>query len=246
MPATSYVKRIEVNGPNGAGLADWPAMDPADLVSGQPVQRGHLYDEDDATGYSVGVWDCTAFVDQPGPYPEDEFMLLLAGTVEMLMPDGSEVTVKAGEAFVIPKGLECQWKMPQTVRKIFMILDGATPANTDNATLHRVTVPSLDVGDPVTSGTLATRTTHFQNHDSRMCVYTDTFAGTQRALAPNTGRHIIHVLHGEVSFSDDAANHFIQGESLYLLPGHSLTWRVAAGTRLLISTCHLPDGSPTP
>lgn len=243
MPATSHIQRIEVSGTNGAGLSDWPTMDPANLISGKPVQRGHLYDEEDDTGYSVGIWDCTAFIDQSGPYPEDEFMFLLEGTVEMVMPDGSQVTVNTGEAFVIAKGFECQWKMPNTVRKIFMILDGETPADTDNAALHRITVPSLDVPDRVPSGALATRTTYFQNHDSRMSVYTETYPEAQRAPAPNAGRQLIYVLHGDVTFYDEPASHFVEGESLYLHPDHSLTWNVAAGTRLLISTCHLPDGS---
>ena len=245
MPPTNHIKGIELNGPNGVGLTSWPAMNLAGLVSGEPVQKGHLYDEDENVGYSVGIWDCTAFVDQPGPYPEDEFMLLLTGTVEMLMPDGSKVTINAGQEFVIPKGLECQWKMPNTVRKIFMILDGAMPTDSDNTSSHRITVPSLDAPDAMTSSALVTRTTHFQNHDSRMRVYTETFAQAQSAPAPNEGRQLIHVLKGDVTFSDDINSHFKQGESYYLLPGHSLKWTVAADTHLLISTCYLADVSPT-
>lgn len=233
------VIRIEIDGPKGLGLTDWPAMNPADLVSGQPVQRGHLSDEIEAIDYSVGVWECTAFVDRPGLYPVDEFMLLLEGKVEMEMPDGTAVTVTAGEAFVIPKGYDCQWKMPETVRKIFMILDGATPADADNASLHRITVPSLTADHPPT-GALVSRTTFFVNHDNRMRVYIDSFVQKQRGQAPNTGRHIIHVLEGGLWFSNDPGNHFKQGESLYLLPDHTLMWEVQAGTRLLVSHCDLP------
>jgi uncharacterized cupin superfamily protein len=168
MPATDHLKRIETNGPNGAGLTQWEAMDPADLVSGNPVQQGHLYDEDEATDYSVGVWECTAFVDKPGPYPVDELMLLLEGHVEMIMPDGTKITVGPGEAFIIPKGLDCQWTMPDTVRKIYMILDGAAPSDTDNASLHRITIPALDAVNIPPSGTLSLRETYFVNHDRRM------------------------------------------------------------------------------
>lgn len=239
MTTTGPVIRIESDGPKGEGLSDWPAMNPADLVSGEPVQRGYLCDEVEDIDYSVGVWECTAFDDKPGPYPVDEFMLLLEGSVEMVMPDGTVVTVNAGEAFIIPKGLECQWRMPDTVRKIFMILDGAAPGNVDNASLHRVTIPSFEPDQPP-AGALSTCTTHFANHDKRMQVTIDNYAEKQRSQAPNTGRHIIHVLQGGVWFTNDPTNHFKAGESLYLLPDGNLTWEIEAGTRLLVSSCDLP------
>ena len=49
------VIRVEPQGPNG--LEEWEPMDHASLVSGAPVQRGHLYHEIESQGYSVGVWD---------------------------------------------------------------------------------------------------------------------------------------------------------------------------------------------
>ena len=38
------------------------------------------------------------------PYSVDEYMLLLAGDVAMVMPNGTEVKISTGDAFVIPKG----------------------------------------------------------------------------------------------------------------------------------------------
>jgi uncharacterized cupin superfamily protein len=245
MPITNYVNRIENNGPNGAGLTLWPAMNPDDLVSGNPVQHGHLYDEDEPTDYSVGVWDCTAFVDKPASYPVDEFMLLLDGHVDMIMPDDTKITVNAGEAFIIPKGLKCQWVMPGTVRKIFMILDGDTPGDADNSTLHRITVPPLDAITPTPSGALSTRVTHFVNHDDRMRVCTDTYAEKQQGPAPQIGRHLIHVMQGSVTFADQPNGSFVQGDSFYLLPGNDLAWAIAANTRLLVTTCDLPTTTHT-
>lgn len=138
-PAT----KIEANGPNDVGLEDWEAMDPKALASGAPVQRGYLYDEHEPDGYLAGVWDCTAFDDKPGPYPVDEYMLLLEGQVIMEMPDGTSVTIEAGEAFIIPKGLNCQWKMPGYVRKIFMILENNLDSEASNASLLQVTKPTM-------------------------------------------------------------------------------------------------------
>lgn len=252
MTQNSHVKRIISTGPDAAKLEDWPAMNPGGLVSGTPVQKGCLYDEDEATDYSVGIWECTAFVDQPGPYPVDEFMLLLDGSVQMLMPDGTQVTVNAGEAFVIPKGLDCQWTMSGTVRKIFMILDGQTPADADNAGLNRITVPPLDMIGTPPSGALTTRDTHFVNHDDCVRVHIDSFHSRLRGPAPQAGRHLITVLSGSVSFTGASGPDFGPafgpdfgpGDSLYLLPGSALTWDVAAGTRLLIAACDLPRAAP--
>lgn len=246
MSQTNHVRRIVLGGPHGATLEDWDAMDPAGLVSGEPIQKGCLYDEDEATDYSVGIWDCTAFIDQPGPYPVDEFMLLLDGTVEMLMPDGTRVTVRPGEAFIIPKGLQCQWKMPGTVRKIFMILDGDAPGEADNAGLHRITVPPLNVPITPQPGALATRATHFLNHDSRMSVYTDSFADRLYGPAPRAGRHLVHVQSGSVRFAGNPGESFGPGETFYLLPDSGLIWDIAAGTRLLTASCELAHtSSPT-
>lgn len=243
MSAFSALQRIENNGPGGQGLAIWPAMDASDLISGEPVQKGHLCAEDDSEDYSVGVWDCTPFDDKPGPYPVDEFMLLLEGTVVMVLPDGTDVTVRAGEAFIIPKGFDCQWKMPETVRKIFMILDGAAPGKTANQSLDRIT--KLTQNDIAGSGqtnaaAVSSSETHFLSHDGRMSVYTQAFASALSGPAPATERQIVHVVAGGVSFSEDAAHQFSAGESFYLSPGHDLHWQIQAGTRLLVSTCTPP------
>lgn len=239
MSSNSCVTRINTDRLKGDALSEWPAIDPSNLVSGVPIQTGVLFEEIDAIDYSVGVWECTAFVDKSGPYPVDEFMLLLDGSVIMEMPDGTDITTRAGEAFIIPKGLECQWKMPGPVRKIFMILDGATPSGSDNISLHRITKPPLDAGRQPDPGALVTRLIHYMNHDRRMQVYTDSFGAEQHGPAPQRGRHLVHVLDGDVRLGDDPDHHYTKGGNFYLLPNNDLTWTVQAGTRLLVSYCDL-------
>lgn len=240
MATTHRVRRIETDRSEGLELTAWPAMNPEDLVSGNPVQSGLLNDEDESTDFSVGVWECTAFVDKPGPYPVDEFMFLLEGTVEMVMPDGTQITVPPGEAFIIPKGLDCQWKMPDTVLKIFMILDGMHPGTADNPSLHRITVPDLTAPDRIRDSATRHRATHFVNHDGRMQVHVDSYASAQAGFAPPRDRHLIHVLSGSVAFPDNADLVFNAGDCFYLFPGDPLAWNIANDTRLLISSCDLP------
>lgn len=243
MTAEKLFERITSDGPQGVGLTLWPAMDPTTLAAGNPVQKGHLHDEVEAVDYSAGVWDCTAFDDAPGPYPVDEYMYLLEGKVEMVLPDGSKETVRAGEAFVIPKGLECQWKMPVTVRKIFMILDGDSPAATaKGVSLSRVTVCRGDFAPVAPVDQVSVRTTHFVNHDARMSVYSESFGAALHGMTPPGPRQIIHVLKGSLTLGEGAegAETFAAGDVTYIHAGAALYRAYAAGTQILVSECHLP------
>lgn len=230
MTKTANILRFDPNGPGG--LEEWEQMDYASLVSGEPVQRGHLYHEIADQGYMVGVWDCTAFTDQMMPYPVDEYMLLLKGSVIMALPDGTEITIKAGEAFVIPKGFVCQWKQPELVLKYFMILDGPTP-NAENASLQRITVP--DLAGPTAE--ITTRRTDFLNAAGTMRVELVTCGATENPPAPMPAHQLISVLEGALTFHDGEESHnFAQGETAYLHRGDCAVWTTSPGTRLMVAS----------
>ena len=67
--------------------------------TGNPVQRGHIYHQDESLGYMAGVWDCTANTGKFEPYAVHEFMFVLEGSVIMVLEDGAEITVNAGEPY---------------------------------------------------------------------------------------------------------------------------------------------------
>jgi uncharacterized cupin superfamily protein len=115
--------RFEPQGPTAQGLAVWPEISASELTDGRPVQRGHMYFEDTAIGLSAGVWDCTAMTTKLAPYSVNEFMILLEGAVTIIDARDRAVTVKAGECFVIPKGMPCVWRQERYVRKYFVIFD---------------------------------------------------------------------------------------------------------------------------
>ena len=50
-------------------------------------------------------------------------MLVLDGSVNIVHEDGQEEIFRAGDAFVIPKGLRCQWKQTESIHKFYVILD---------------------------------------------------------------------------------------------------------------------------
>ena len=124
--STLKFSRMEPMGPAGKGLEDWGPIEAKGLVSGTPKQRGHMVLDDKEHGLSAGVWDCTAFTGKPGPYSVNEFMLLLEGSVTIVDAKGGETVIKAGESFILPKGLVCQWKQTGYVRKFFVIFDDAS------------------------------------------------------------------------------------------------------------------------
>lgn len=142
------VTRFEFNGPTDTGLVESEVMDAADLDSVVPVQREHVYYNDEELGFSAGVWDCTPFTTKMGPYPFDEFMHILEGSVTIEQEDGTSTIITAGESFVIPKGLVCRWVQTEYIRKYFMIYANKNGPVHNNPEQFGVIVPKAD--DPVT------------------------------------------------------------------------------------------------
>lgn len=231
MTRTATIIRFDPQGPDG--LETWEEMNYASLVSGKPVQRGHIYHETEAQGYLAGVWDCTAFTDQMMPYPVDEYMLFLKGDLSMVLPDGQEIEIRAGDAFVIPKGFMCQWKQPGTVHKIFMILDGPVP-DAENASLKRITVPDLSA--PGDADVTASRT-DFLNAAGTMRVEVQSFGATRQPGKKAGENMLISVLEGRLSLHDgQEAHEFLSGETAYIHQNDSVSWETDAGTRVIIAS----------
>ena len=226
------VVRIEHDGPAGVGLTEWEKLDPATLASGEPVQRGHFYGLNEESGYSMGVWDCTAFDDAPGPYPVDEYMVLLEGSVIMAQLDGTETVINAGDAFVLPRGLDCQWKMPGYVRKIFMIVEGDGRAASSNPSHARVTVPSFAPLSSPSEGAVSSHEQVFLSADGRMGVQRIDFHHAVEGPVPLAGECLVTVLEGSVEIE---GHQFAKGDSFQLLASAKPAWKIAAGTRLILA-----------
>ena len=107
------------------GLQDWEPIPAESVISGSPHQRGHTCFTTAANQWTAGVWDCTAYTSQFEPYPVNEFMVLLEGSLDLVCEDGSAQTFRAGDGFVIPKGAMLQWRQPEYVRKFWVIHDDA-------------------------------------------------------------------------------------------------------------------------
>jgi uncharacterized cupin superfamily protein len=176
-----------------------------------------------------------------GPYGVDEFMLLLEGKLVMGLPDGSEITLRQGDAFVIPKGLECQWRQPGYLRKYFMILDAPVPGGAENPALPRITVPDLAADLPAVGPGAAVESsrTDFVNAAGTLSVGVRHCAAASIPALPVRESMLVHVLAGRLTLTggaeDGASAEFAAGETAYLRRGGVVGWRTDAGTRLLQS-----------
>lgn len=234
------ITRFEPHGPAGTGLQEWDRIDPATLEAGNPTQRGHIYHHDAATGLMVGLWDCTPMAGRLEPYEVNEFMFLLEGAVTIVGADGGEVTISAGEPFVIPKGLPCAWKQEGYVRKFFMIFpDGSGQAPADPSALAvirpraagpeggmaRVEIPdpSLFMGDTPAQNIHR----YFTDMTGQMTVGLWDSTPFERAAAPFPRCELMCLLEGSVSLTDGAgAEHrFEAGEAAYIPMGAPCGWR---------------------
>jgi uncharacterized cupin superfamily protein len=115
--------RFNPEGPPGQGLEPMVDITPDMVVEGSASELCHNYYTSPSGLLTAGVWKCTAHTLELGPYPVDEFMLVLDGSVNIVHADGHEEVFRAGDAFVIPKGLPCQWKQTESIHKVYVILD---------------------------------------------------------------------------------------------------------------------------
>lgn len=230
---------MEPKGPADTGLETWDPIPADELVSGEPVQRGHMYYEDKETGLQVGVWDCTAMTTKHGPYPVSEFMYVLEGSVTMVHDDGEEVTINAGESFIIPKGTPCTWKQPGYIRKFFVIFDDPSGAAADNPDALRVIKPNengpeggmapYDAGDAADYMTdLPNMTAHayFTDPTGQMVAGVWESGPFERHTGPINRCELMIPVEGSMTLKGDGEEfHFETGQAAFVPVGAPYGWK---------------------
>lgn len=102
--------------------ADVYSPAPDRLISGNPTQRSQNLFESADGKFNCGIWSS-----EPGKwrvvFTESEFCHLLEGTLIIRGDDGSEVTIKAGDAFVCPVGFSGTWEVTETARKFYAVYE---------------------------------------------------------------------------------------------------------------------------
>lgn len=213
------VIHLDPAGPDGMGLQPLE-LDPADFQSTLPVQNYHLYFEDPALGLSVGIWDTTTMQEAFGPYPTDEFILVIEGAFAMIDGKGGAVTAKAGDSVCFRQGIPTSWKQEGYLRKIYLTL--ADP---------KAEMPVKDsaeggviVLDPPSSGGGQVM---FRNDSGTMQVRHIAQGAFHQPIAAAVAHELFQVLTGLVEVSEpiDAVQVFHAGQAFFIPQGsaHALT-----------------------
>ena len=193
-----------------AELERWPAIPADELAAGSPVQRGLTLLDEPSFGLSAGIWDCTAHTSAWMDQPTHEFMILLEGEVTIVTAT-RETTFRAGDAFVLPQGLHCQWQQLGYVKKFWVTFEGTSDqavAGGLRAILVDPTAP-LSASAPPPPEVLLSGSPVQHAHESfvdptgQFSVGIWDTTAYHRRLVPFDRWELMHILQGEAALADE-------------------------------------------
>lgn len=93
-------------------------------ISGDPEFRTWINDLSFGGKVRTGIWEAT-----PGQFRNDmdgiyEYCFILSGMVEISEDDGETRIYRAGDSFVMKPGFRGTWNTIETVRKMFISVEG--------------------------------------------------------------------------------------------------------------------------
>ena len=91
------------------------------LVGPAPQCRSDNVFTDEPTQYRAGTWDSTPYHRIVRAHPVNEFMYVLDGGVQFAGPDGSVLSVSAGDAIFVPQGAAIGWLSTERVAKFYVV-----------------------------------------------------------------------------------------------------------------------------
>jgi len=95
-------------------------LPPEVLLGPVPECRSHNVFTDEGAQYQAGTWDSTPYHRIVRPHRLNEFMHLLAGSVRFAAPDGSVLSLAAGDTLFVPKGASIGWESNERVAKFYV------------------------------------------------------------------------------------------------------------------------------
>ncbi|WP_373506015.1 cupin domain-containing protein [Aestuariivirga sp.] len=215
-------------------MEPWDDFAEADVVSGSRKQNGRVLFEDKARGLSAGIWEQGANESRWMDYPVNEFMTVLEGEIVIVEEDRT-LSVKAGESFIIPKGLRCRWTQPSHVKKFFVIHEDASGL-ANKGPLHAMKIDpkvTLAPSTPPAAAMLLSPVPTQHGHD----YFTDATGQLNIGVWDTTGytrklidfpRHeLMHLLEGSVIMDDGAGTvqTFKAGDTFFVPMGTPNSWK---------------------
>ncbi len=226
--------RLEPKGPDGLRPMD---LSPYEFHSRPEQQNLHVYFEDEDLGMSVGVWDTTPMQEPFGPYPGDEFIVVLDGHFDMMdTVDGSghNVACKKGQSVIFRNGVPVSWKQHDYLKKFYITYTDPR-AEVPNGLSAEGGIQALDPNFTLTNADILPDTTIkqrekvlFENDHGNFevgCWDTDAFTSD---VEPFPYHEFGQILEGEAVLTDaEGAEHvFKPGDCFFIPAGTPLGWHV--------------------
>ena len=98
------------------------------IVSGNPVHTSWLHFSGANDAFLSGQWQSTAGVFKGPMNDQIEFCHIVEGGAKIVLGDGSDFTVQAGDSFVMDNGLQPVWHVDNIIKKSFVIMKSASSA----------------------------------------------------------------------------------------------------------------------
>jgi uncharacterized cupin superfamily protein len=224
------VIRLDPEAPNRVRLD----LDPADFESALPTQHIDVMFEDPAMKFAVGVWDTTTMQEKFGPYPGDEFIIVLEGGFEMLDAEGNVTPITTGQAVCFRNGVPSSWKQDGYLKKFFLLMhdpDAPIPSHAPGTPAVTVHDPGLTLTDEddmslSDSGAKQRDRVFFENSAGTMTAgLWDTEAFTSEP-APFPWHEFAYVLEGSVTITGEngVAQTFGAGDAFFIPQGAVTRW----------------------
>lgn len=95
------------------------SLPPEVLLGPAPECRSDNVFTEDAAQFTSGTWDSTPYHRIIRPHRANEFMHLVAGSVRFAAPDGSVLSLAAGDTLFVPQGAAIGWESHERVAKFY-------------------------------------------------------------------------------------------------------------------------------
>ena len=241
MSKDKKVIRFEKYGPADTGM---PAMEleQADFQSALPEQHLHVYFDDEDLGLNAGVWTTTDMQEAFGPYPGDEFMVVLEGKVAMMDAHGNATHVKPGESFCIRNGIPISWKQQGFLRKFYITFEDPKASAAEIASAEGgvivLNVDALKAGseklestDPfVIKGEQPVQhdSNAFTNDAENLFVGMWDSTAFESEMLPFPCHEFVLLLEGEITITeeDGTVNVFTAGDVFMVPKGTVCSWKI--------------------
>jgi uncharacterized cupin superfamily protein len=222
-----------------------PEIPASELVSGSPIQHGRTWLDLPEFGVDAGIWSCTAQTTVWMDYPVNEFIVIHEGEIT-IREDRGETTFRAGDAFVLPKGLHCQWVQPGTVRKAYVIFDDHSGLSNPGP-LHAIRIDPDVLLEPaappppeilISGSPVQASRTWFEDVTGQFSAGVWETTAYHRMVVPFPRYELMHPVEGQVTIADDAGRtETFHAGDVFLMPLGALTsWETPGRLKKIFCT----------